>query len=182
MRSQLDKMKSQIDKVLELAIIEGKKDVLENEEFDLYPVLKRHGRDFGSLVNLEGGEFLMDLRDEPYMIRGDKYHIDNAIGSLLENAKKYSKPPARIRLTASKENGKVIISVSDRGIGISKEGQKKIFDKYFRVPKGDLHDVKGYGLGLHYVKRIVNLHKGKIEVVSEEGMGSTFRMYLPLCD
>ena len=181
MRSQLDKMKSQIDKVLELAIIEGKKDVLENEEFDLYPVLKRVGSDFGSLVNLEGGEFRMDLRDEPYRIRGDKYHIDNAIGSLLENAKKYSKSPAEIRLTASKENGKVIISVSDRGIGISKEGQKKIFDKYFRVPKGDLHDVKGYGLGLHYVKRIVNLHKGKIEVVSEEGKGSTFRMYLPLC-
>lgn len=181
MRSQLDKMKNQIDKVLELAIIEGKKEVLEIERFDLCPLLIRIGSDFGSLVKLEGGKFHMDLGDSSYLIKGDKYHIDNAINSLLENAKKYSKDPVDIRLRASKEKNQVRIQVSDTGIGISKESQKKIFDKYFRVPNGDRHDVKGYGLGLHYVKRIVNLHKGRIDVLSEEGIGSTFTMTLPLC-
>jgi len=180
MRSQLDKMKNQIDKVLELAIIEGKKDVLEMERFDLYPVLNRIGSDFYSLANLEGGAFDMELSDPPYDFTGDKYHIDNAINSLLENARKYSDKPFKIRLTAFKDKGRLNIQVSDKGIGIAMEGQKKIFDKYFRVPNGDRHDVKGYGLGLHYVKRIVNLHKGKIEVVSEEGVGSTFTIILPL--
>ncbi len=180
MRSQLDKMKNQIDKVLELAIIEGKKDVLDMERFDLYLVLKRIREDFGSLITLEGGRFRMNISDEPLLIRGDEYHIDNAINSLLENARKYSGEVVDIRLTAEKENGKVVIRVSDLGIGISKEGQKRIFEKYFRVPNGDRHDVKGFGLGLHYVKRIVNLHKGKIGVVSEEGKGSTFTVILPL--
>jgi two-component system phosphate regulon sensor histidine kinase PhoR len=131
-------------------------------------------------VSLEGGEFEMELLDEPYIIRGDEYHIDNAIGSLLENARKYSTGAVEIQLSASKDKNQLRIRVSDKGIGISKEGQKRIFEKYFRVPKGDRHDVKGYGLGLHYVKRIVNLHKGKIAVVSEEGKGSTFTMTLPL--
>jgi two-component system phosphate regulon sensor histidine kinase PhoR len=180
MRSQLDKMKNQIDKVLELAIIEGKKDVLEMETFDLHPLLNQVGSDFGSLVNLEGGQFEMELRDAPYWLSGDKYHIHNAIESLLENARKYSGDSVHIELIAFKEKNRLHIEVSDKGIGIAKEGLKKIFDKYFRVPNGDRHDVKGYGLGLHYVKRIVTLHKGKIDVVSEEGVGSTFTMILPL--
>lgn len=180
MRSQLDKMKNQIDKVLELAIIEGKKDVLVMEKFDLYPLLNQIGSDFGSLVNLGGGQFEMNLQNPPYSLLGDKYHLDNAINSLLENARKYSKDPVKIRLAAIKQNNQLHIQVSDKGIGIAKEGQKKIFDKYFRVPNGDRHDVKGYGLGLHYVKRIVNLHNGKIDVDSEKGIGSTFTMILPL--
>ncbi len=180
MRSQLDKMKGQIDKVLELSIIEGKKDVLEMEEFDLYPLLNRIGSDFSSLAKLEGGEFKMELRDPPYDFMGDKYHIDNAVNSLLENARKYSPEPFKISLTSFRQKGQLHIQVADKGIGIAREGQKKIFDKYFRVPNGDRHDVKGYGLGLHYVKRIVHLHKGRIEVESEEGVGSTFTMTLPL--
>ena len=182
MRSQLEKMKSQIDKVLELAIIEGKKNVLEKEKFDLYPVLERIGSDFGSLVKLEGGSFDMELQDTPYWIRGDKYHIDNAINSLLENARKYSKDEIQVKLTAKKEKNGVVIGISDTGIGISKEMQKKVFEKYYRVPKGDTHDVKGYGLGLHYVKRIVTLHGGRIAVDSKVGAGTTFTMTLPLTE
>jgi len=180
MRSQLDKMKSQIDKVLELAIIEGKRDILEMERFDLFPLLDRICSEFGSLLNLEGGTFESDLDDPPYMIRGDKYHLDNAISSLLENARKYSKGTVRVKLTARREKKKLVISISDKGIGISKEGQKRIFDKYYRVATGDRHDVKGYGLGLHYVRRIVHLHKGKVDVESDEGKGSTFTVVLPL--
>lgn len=180
MRSQLVKMKTQIDKVLELAIIEGKKDVLEMTEFDLYPLLSRIGHEFGSLIQLEGGKFKMELEDGPYIILGDKYHVDNAINSLLENARKYSEDSVKIKMSSVTKKNRIRISISDQGIGISREGQKKIFDKYFRVPNGDRHDVKGYGLGLHYVKRIVNLHKGKIEVESALGTGSIFTLSIPL--
>ena len=182
MRTQLDKMKSQIDKVLELAIIEGKKNVLEIEVFDLHALLQRIGEDFGSLISLEGGKFHMDLNGPPYRMRGDKYHLDNAINSLLENARKYSGDSVRIELRARRNGRKLTIEVSDQGIGIPKEAQKQIFEKYFRVPNGDRHDVKGYGLGLNYVKRIVHLHKGKIHVKSELGKGSTFVMILPLIE
>lgn len=179
MRSQLNKMKNQIDKVLELAIIEGKKDVLDMQRFDLFPVLETLGADFGRLASLEGGEFEMELCDPPYEIVGDKYHLENAINSLLENARKYSEEPFQIELKALKEKNWLCVQVSDKGIGIAEERQKNIFDKYYRVPNGDRHDVKGYGLGLHYVKRIVNLHKGRIDVISEEGIGSTFFMRVP---
>ena len=122
----------------------------------------------------------MNLQDGPYKVIGDQYHLDNAVNSLLENARKYSGEKVEVQLKARRERKKLVIEISDSGIGISKEAQKKIFDKYFRVPNGDRHDVKGYGLGLHYVKRIVNLHKGKIRVESEEGRGSTFTITLPL--
>ena len=124
----------------------------------------------------------MELQDTPYWIRGDKYHIDNAINSLLENARKYSKDEIHVKLTAKKEKKGVVIGISDTGIGISKEMQKKVFEKYYRVPKGDTHDVKGYGLGLHYVKRIVTLHGGRIAVDSKVGAGTTFTMTLPLTE
>jgi len=180
MRSQLDRMKTQIDKVLELEIIEGKKDVLEIEKFDLVSIVKEIGSDFGRLITLEGGEFSMDIPNESCTILGDKYHLNNAVNSLLENAKKYSGQKVNIKLQVFRRGNKVYVKVSDQGIGMSREAQQKIFDKYYRVSHGDLHEVKGYGLGLHYVKRIVNLHKGKIEVESEQGRGSDFTMTLPV--
>lgn len=179
MRSQLEKLKMQIDKVLELAIIEGKKNVIEKNVFDLTPVLKEVGSDFGSLVALEGGEFRMDLTGEELRVKGDQYHLQNSVNSLLENARKYSGDNLNVVLLAYREGKDIIIKVVDQGIGISEDSQKKIFDKYYRVPKGDRHDVKGYGLGLHYVKRIVTLHKGKIKVESQIGEGSTFTIGLP---
>ena len=116
-------------------------------------------------------------RDKGVPVAGvmDSYTVSK-LNSLLENARKYSRDEIRIALTAFKEKNSLVIRVSDQGIGIAEEGQKKVFEKYFRVANGDLHDVKGYGLGLHYVKRIVNLHGGKIEVESEVGKGSTFTL------
>ncbi len=108
MRTQLDKMKNQIDKVWELAIIEGKKEVLEMKEFDLYPLLNQIGSDFGSLLSLEGGKFQMDLGDGPYNVIGDKYHLDNAINSLLENARKYSEEEVEVKLKAHRERKKLL--------------------------------------------------------------------------
>ncbi len=179
MRSQLEKLKMQIDKVLELAIIEGKKNVIENQVFDILPVLEEVGSEFGSLVALEGGGFTMDLKGEELCVKGDQYHLQNSVNSLLENARKYSGDNLNVVLLAYRERNYIKIKVIDKGVGIAEDSQKKIFDKYYRVPKGDRHDVKGYGLGLHYVKRIVTLHKGKIRVESQIGEGSTFTISLP---
>lgn len=179
-RSQVDKLKRQIDKVLELAIIEGKTDFIEKKIVDFKSVILNLIKDFEQLAALENIDFCAEIISEKYILNCDSYHLENAINSLLENAKKYAKENIKIILLVNKKNGKLIISVKDNGIGISSEDKKKVFDKFFRVSSGDVHNVKGYGLGLNYVKRIVKLHKGKIIVKSALGKGSEFIMSLPL--
>jgi len=179
-RNQVNKLKHQIDKVLELARIEGKKNFIEKKLIDFKPVLLKLIKDFEQLAALEHIIFKSEVKGDHYKINCDSYHIENAINSLLENAKKYAKKNKAISLFAYKLDNTLCISVKDNGVGISEEDQKKIFDKYFRVSSGDVHDVKGYGLGLNYVKRIVALHKGKIIVKSSVGNGSEFIIKLPL--
>jgi two-component system phosphate regulon sensor histidine kinase PhoR len=99
--------------------------------------------------------------------------------SLLDNANKYSPENPQITITTRNIDSGIMISVEDSGIGISKENQKSIFKKLYRVPTGNLHDVKGFGLGLFYVKSIVDLHNGSIEVESELGSGTKFNVFLP---
>ena len=105
--------------------------------------------------------------------------MENVIDNLLENAKKYSDDPV-VRLKAYKAQGWLRISISDNGQGISKKDLKKVFRKYYRVKNGDVHKVKGYGLGLSYVHKIVKMHRGKIAVESNPGEGTTFVLSLKL--
>jgi len=109
-------------------------------------------------------------------------HLTNIFFNLLDNAVKYSNPkiPPKIKINTMTENDTVKIEISDNGIGISKENQKKIFNKFYRVPTGNVHDVKGFGLGLSYVKRIMDEHKGHITVKSEPGKGTVFIITLPI--
>lgn len=179
-RKQVDKLKGQIDKVLELGSIERKRGFINKKEIDLKPMLIELSSNFEQVSKLENFEFSFDLKGESYMTMADEYHLENAINGLLENAKKYSREKAVIALEAYKEGKYLIIKVRDRGIGINADDLKKIFDKYYRVSDGDLHHAKGYGLGLNYVKRIVHLHKGKIEVESTVHEGSTFVLKIPL--
>lgn len=179
-RKQVDKLKGQIDKVLELGSIEGKRGFINRKEVDLKPMLSELSSNFEKVSNLENFEFTYDLKGASYQVLADVYHLENAINSLLENARKYSRDKAEIRLEAYKEEKYLIIKVRDSGIGISADDQKKIFDKYYRVSDGDLHSVKGYGLGLNYVKRIVHLHKGRLAVESAVQKGSTFVIKIPL--
>lgn len=179
-RKQVDKLKGQINKVLELGSIERKRGFINRKEVDLKPVLSELSSNFEQVSKLENFEFTYDLKGESYPVMADVYHFENAINSLLENARKYSRERAVINLEAYKDRKYLIIKVRDSGIGISADDLKKIFDKYYRVSDGDLHSVKGYGLGLNYVKRIVHLHKGKIDVKSAVNEGSTFVLKIPL--
>lgn len=179
-RKQVDRLKGQIDKVLELGIIEGKKGFVKRKAVDLHPILQDLALDFRHLSKLENFEFKSELQGEEYWVLADIYHLENAVNGLLENAKKYSQENTVIILTVHIERNLLVIEVSDNGIGINSQNHDKIFEKYFRITDGDLHNVKGYGLGLNYVKRIVHLHKGKIEVKSAINEGSTFIIKIPL--
>jgi two-component system phosphate regulon sensor histidine kinase PhoR len=114
------------------------------------------------------------------LIKGDKSHLTNVFYNVLENALKYRKEDSLKIILSTKSNNKgVTISVEDNGIGISKDDQKMIFEKFYRVPTGNIHNVKGFGLGLSYVKIIVDAHRGSINLESELGRGSKFEIFLP---
>ncbi len=179
-RSQVDKLKNQIEKVLELASLEGKRNFIERKVIDFNPVVRNLIKDFKKIATMENIQFLSEVKGEIYMLNCNSYHLENAINGLLENAKKYSNEKIEIALLVFQEGKRLIISVKDNGIGISDNDKKNIFDKYYRVSSGDVHNVKGYGLGLNYAKRIVKLHKGKITVKSTLGQGSEFIISLPL--
>ncbi len=179
-RSQVDKLKNQIEKVLELASLEGKKNFIEKRTIDFKPIILNIIREFEQIAAIENIKFISEVKGDKYILNCNSYHLENAINSLLENAKKYSKENIKIIFLVFKENDRLIICVKDNGVGISDIDKKKIFDKFFRVSSGDVHNVKGYGLGLNYVKRIIKLHKGKITVKSSLGQGSEFIISLPL--
>jgi two-component system phosphate regulon sensor histidine kinase PhoR len=110
------------------------------------------------------------------MIMADKIHFSNAIKNLVDNAIKYSLKDPEVVIATRNQQNHFFVEVSDKGIGIEKDQQKKVFQKFYRVPTGNLHDTKGFGIGLHYVKNIVKLHKGHISLESQPGKGSTFTL------
>ena len=116
---------------------------------------------------------------ESFSIKGDPTHLSSVIYNLLDNALKYSKEHPKITIDLASHEHELILSIEDTGIGISPDFQDKVFDKFFRVPSGDLHNVKGHGLGLSYVASVVKKHGGTIKVDSEPGQGSKFTIRFP---
>ncbi|MCX6292232.1 MAG: HAMP domain-containing sensor histidine kinase [Bacteroidetes bacterium] len=178
-REENKRMNSQVENVLRMAQLEKGELHLRTEEINLHSIINQAVELIALQVESRGGKITSELHATNPVITGDPMHLSNVIFNLLDNANKYS--PLVPGITISSENSPhgLVISVTDHGIGMSKETQKKIFEKFYRVPTGNLHDIKGFGLGLSYVKAIVELHKGKIEVESETGKGSRFVIYLP---
>jgi two-component system phosphate regulon sensor histidine kinase PhoR len=170
----------QVERVLQMAIFDHGELKLKQEEIDLHDVIETVAQNF--LLQIDKREGLLEFLPEAdnTVIQGDLMHITNVISNLLENAMKYTKSTPEIRIVTQNENDTVIVSVSDNGIGIGKEDQKRIFDKFYRVPTGNIHNVKGFGLGLSYVKLIVEQHHGSIKLKSEPNKGSQFDIQLPL--
>jgi signal transduction histidine kinase len=110
---------------------------------------------------------------------GDKTHLANALSNLVDNAIKYAREKLELSILTFNKDHRLVLVFSDKGVGIEKEYHKKVFDKFFRVPTGDVHDVKGFGLGLAYTKKIVEMHGGTIELESEIGERTTFIITLP---
>ncbi len=176
---QSERLTNHIDKVLELATMERKKSIVELEPIDLFPFLEKVCCDFEVLTALEKVDFTYNLKDKPYPIKGESFHLQNVVNNLLDNAKKYSNHP-KIELNAWREDKNLMITVKDNGVGISKTEQKKVFEKYYRGDTGDTHEVKGFGLGLNYVRTVVKKHQGNIKLDSEPKKGTTVTVRIPI--
>ncbi len=178
-RQQVEKLKRHIDQVLELGNLESRKKLFELKPVNLQPLLKEWCDHFREISEIENSRFECEIGEEEFRVMAATGHLENAINNLVDNAKKYSEEP-EVKLKAIQEGKYVVISVADKGIGIDKKEKQRIFKKYYRISNGDLHKVKGYGLGLSYVKEIVKRHKGKIKIESESGKGTTVFIILPL--
>jgi two-component system phosphate regulon sensor histidine kinase PhoR len=130
-------------------------------------------------VEKREGKIACHFESEQPCINADPMHLSNVIANLIDNANKYSNEKPEITITTHNNERGVIVSIVDKGIGMTRDTLKKIFEKFYRVQSGNIHDVKGFGLGLSYVKAIVEQHKGTIHVTSEPGMGSSFEIFLP---
>lgn len=178
-RRETERLKAHIDKVLELASLESGKKLMQFEPIDFKPELERICKDFSLLARSENIDFDYRLDGGAYTMRAEKFHLENVIANLLENAKKYADQPV-VRLKAHVSNKRLYIAISDNGPGIAQKDLKRIFRKYYRVKNGDVHKVKGYGLGLAYVQKIIRMHRGAISVESELGKGTIFTISLKL--
>lgn len=152
---------------------------LKKEEVDLHEVIKRAVDNISIQVQSKSGLISQDLCANKFVINGDKIHLTNLIYNLLDNANKYSPNNPEILISTTNHKEGLMLKISDKGMGIKRENLNKIFDKFYRVPTGNVHNVKGFGLGLNYVKAIAEKHGGEITVESDFGKGTTFSIYLP---
>ncbi|WP_209331295.1 sensor histidine kinase [Lunatimonas salinarum] len=171
---------TQVEQVLQAAALDRKDFVLKFEKIDLLELIENVRSHFGLIVEKKGGTIQVHSEVHQPIIEADAFHLANILNNLLDNANKYSpeKPLIDIFVVASGDS--VRISIRDNGIGMNKDALKKIFDKFYRVPTGNIHDVKGFGLGLSYVKTMVEAHHGTVQVESELGKGSIFTINLPI--
>ncbi len=174
------RLSRQVEKVLQIASLEKEDFKLKIEEVDVHKTIEKVLQNIALQVEKKGGSITTDFQATGKLIPADEHHLTNIIYNLLDNANKYTTGPPQISITTDDEPGKGIwIRIIDNGIGMTKDVVNKIFDKFYRMPTGNLHDVKGFGLGLSYVKTLVEAHGGIIEVKSAIGKGSVFEIFLP---
>jgi two-component system phosphate regulon sensor histidine kinase PhoR len=175
--SENNRLKQQVDRVLQMASLDRNDIGLKKEEVDLSDLVREVVGN--PALSLEQGKIDLNLETNQRRIFVDRLHLTNVLFNLLDNAIKYSHQPPQIQIRTSSDDSHVRIEVRDNGLGISREAQKRVFDRFYRVPTGNVHDTKGFGLGLNYVKLIVEAHGGKIKLESELGKGSKFIIMLP---
>ncbi len=173
------RLETQVERVLNISTLDTENTTLNKKSLDFHELLieVKDTFDFNQLAN--GGKILIENNASIFTIQADPIHITNVVYNLLDNAVKYSTTKPLISITTKNERNYLVIEIKDNGIGIRKEDLKMIFDKFYRVSTGNIHDIKGFGLGLFYVKLIINEHNGSIDVKSKLGEGSTFTIKLP---
>jgi two-component system phosphate regulon sensor histidine kinase PhoR len=166
--------------ILQSVAMEKGELTLTKETVDVHEILSEVIKNIGIQVEIKDGRIIKDFNAENPQIDVDKVHMTNVFQNLLDNANKYTPVKPRIVVSTKNSDNELIIWISDNGIGISKANQKKIFEKLYRVPAGNIHNFKGFGLGLSYVKTIVEKHGGTVRLESEPEKGTTFEIVLPL--
>lgn len=172
------RLKSQVDQILNIALLDSTRTQLSKKPIDFHALIT----DVTEKIKIRADEkkclIQLDLQAEQHTILGDADHLTNVMFNLMDNALKYSIENPQIIIRTKNKNHFLVVEVEDNGIGIPAKQQKMIFEKFYRVPTGNVHNVKGFGLGLSYVKKIIQLHKGKIELESTPGIGTIFRLFL----
>ncbi len=179
-KDETKRLSQQIEKVLQMSIFEKESSALKLQDMDINEMILTIAGTFAIKVENTGGDIQTELDAEDSVAQVDEVHFTNIIYNLMDNAVKYSKGPLILKLKTWNEKNKLLISVEDNGIGIKKSNLKSIFDKFYRVPTGSVHNVKGFGLGLAYVKKVVIDHGGSIKVESELDKGTKFVISIPL--
>jgi signal transduction histidine kinase len=162
-----------------MASLENSAIELDKNNVEIHELCLNTIRSFDLILKDKDGELNTNFEANPSIIIGDSFHIGNVLFNLLDNAIKYSAENPKIDLHSYSDKKGIYLEIRDQGIGISDKDKKQIFDKFYRVTKGDLHDVKGYGLGLNYAKTMVHLHKGWIKLKNNIPNGSIFTIFLP---
>lgn len=168
-----------VESVLRSAVLDRREMSLAQDTIDMHEIIDTAIRNIELQARQKGGKIEKSLQASEPILIGDKIHLTNLIYNLLDNAIKYSGDIPEIKVSTTSSDAAITIQISDNGIGIRKDDQKRIFEKLFRVPTGNVHNIKGFGLGLSYVKAIVVKHHGTVSVQSEYGKGSTFTIQLP---
>lgn len=175
-----NRLRQQVDQLLKLACIERGELKLNANEVSLHSLLSECASCLDIQLKEKNGSIEFELEAIHDMVKLDEELIQHVFKNLIDNAVKYSTDIPKIKIKTQTKNNELCISISDKGIGMTREEQKHVFDRYYRAHTGDIHNVKGFGIGLSYCKMIIDAHKGSIKVWSKKNIGSTFTVVLPL--
>lgn len=178
-RDETRRLGSHVEKVLQMALLDRGEIKLKLSPVNIHDAIENVLNNLGLQLEQRGGELDLDFEAESEIIEADEVHLTNILYNLVDNAIKYSPDLPHLSITTRSLPEGISISVSDRGIGMTKEQLSRIFEKFYRVPTGNRHDVKGFGLGLSYVRKMVDEHHGQIRVESQPGQGSLFELFFP---
>ena len=179
-KEENSRMNSQVERVLQMSLIEKNDFTIVKSTLDIHKIITNAIDNIQLQLKEKGGVINTLFESDSAEITGDEVHLTNVIVNLLENALKYSNESPDITISTANHVNGIIISVEDNGIGMTKEQQNKIFEKFYRAEGGNVHNVKGFGLGLNYVKAVVDAHNGEIKVESKAGIGTKFIIFLPV--
>jgi signal transduction histidine kinase len=179
-REENARMNTHVEQVLQMALFDRREFKFEFVPVDMHDLLKKAVESIRLQVEKKQGYITLDLQASTAIVQGDEVHLLNCMLNLLDNANKYSPEKPEITIYTKSNGQNIILGFSDKGVGMTRETQKRIFEKFYRIPTGNIHNVKGFGLGLSYAKAIVDAHRGAISVSSEAGVGSRIEISLPL--
>ncbi|RYY14094.1 MAG: HAMP domain-containing histidine kinase, partial [Chitinophagaceae bacterium] len=174
------RMNKHVETILQAALMDRQEVQLSKVPLDVHDLIHEVLDNYTLQLNEKNGKVDLNLNAQTHLVEADQVHFRNVISNLIDNAVKYSRENLLLRITTQSNSKNLIIRFEDNGIGMSKETVRKIFEKFYRAHTGNIHNVKGFGLGLSYVKTIVDAHHGKIKVESVQGRGSTFTLEIPL--
>jgi two-component system phosphate regulon sensor histidine kinase PhoR len=175
------RMNKQVETILQAALLDKQEVQLRLKPLQVHDILNTIVENFSLQLNERGGAAILDLKASNAVVEGDEVHFTNMLSNLMDNAIKYSKDdvPPRVQISTSNHGNMLRIRYEDNGIGMNRETVSRIFEKFYRAHTGNIHNVKGFGLGLSYVKTVVDAHQGKIRVESTPGKGSSFTLEFP---